>query len=57
MIGFQRTNPGLGLIMSIIVLTTAAYFRLIEVEGVIIGILALLAMLAVALTRRSRDAI
>ena len=55
MIGFQRTNPGIGLLMSIIILGVAAYFGLIQMEGVVMGILALLVMLAVGLTRRSRD--
>ena len=54
MIGFQRSTPGLGIIFAIMVLGAAAYFELIELETVILGTLALLAMVAIIITRRGR---
>ena len=55
MIGFNRSSPAMGLIFSIIVLGVAAYFELIELPGVILGVLALLVMIAVIITRRGRQ--
>ena len=57
MIGFQRSTPGLGIIFAIMVLGVAAYFELIELETVILGSLALLAMVAIIITRRGRNEI
>ena len=54
MIGFQRASPGMGIIFGIMVLGVAAYFELIVLETVILGTLALLAMIAIIITRRGR---
>ena len=54
MIGFQRSSPGMGIIFAIMVLGAASYFELIELETVILGTLALLAMVAIIITRRGR---
>lgn len=54
MIGFQRASPGMGVIFGIMVLGVAAYFELIVLETVILGTLALLAMIAIIITRRGR---
>lgn len=54
MIGFQRASPGTGVIFGIMVLGVVAYFELIVLETVILGTLALLAMIAIIITRRGR---
>lgn len=54
MIGFQRASPGMGVIFGIMVLGVAAYFELVVLETVILGTLALLAMIAIIITRRGR---
>ena len=54
MIGFQLASPGMGVIFGIMVLGVAAYFELIVLETVILGTPALLAMVAIIITRRGR---
>ena len=52
MIGFNRSSPAIGIILGIIVLSVANYFTLIEWETTMFGAVALVAMLAVTITRR-----
>jgi hypothetical protein len=52
MIGFNKENPAVGLIIAVMILGSASFFEIIELESTLVGALALVVMLAIVITRK-----
>ena len=52
MVGFNRTNPAAGLIISVMILGATSYFGLIEIPTIVMSAFVLIVMLAIVTTRK-----
>lgn len=53
MIGFNRYNPAVGVILLVSILGVLSYYGMIELSGLILGVLALLVVLAIGTVKKS----
>lgn len=53
MIGFNRYNPAVGVVIMVSMLGALAFYGLIELSGLILGVLALIIVLAIGTVRKS----
>ena len=52
MVGFNKSNPAAGLIISIMILGATSFFGLISMSASILGVLALIVMIGIVVTRK-----
>lgn len=53
MIGFNRYNPAVGVVLMLSMLGALAYYELIELSGLILGVLALMVVLAIGTVKKT----
>jgi hypothetical protein len=53
MVGFNKSNPAAGILISVMILGATAYFGLIELPTILFSVVSLIVMLAIVITRKN----